>query len=60
MEYYDVLVPYIWQSPNNMETLSPWFLETHSFHIEDPLRGLRHMIKAFSLKLLNQARERLA
>lgn len=43
-----------------METLSPWFLDTHSFHIEDPLRGLRHMIKAFSLKLSSQARERLA
>lgn len=37
-----------------------WLFENSSFHLNSDLVGLRHMIKAFSLKLSGQARERLA
>ena len=37
-----------------------WLFENSSFHLNYDLVGLRHMIKAFSLKLSREARERLA
>lgn len=37
-----------------------WLFENSSFHLNYDLVGLRHMIKAFSLKLTPEARQRLS